>query len=331
LYLGSVRFFKHLILFVVLILIAVPAILAAHFFGLSRQTEHKINELNHEIIELSALGKGNRHSEQKYIYNGGVDDFSRLVFFDPAYRALYDINGYAFSRPSYQDLYPDMFFDGAWQAVEVAQNTAYLTFDDGPSQRTVEILDILDKHGVKATFFVVGNENGQSADIMRSIAEKGHTIALHSYSHDYSTIYSSVEGFLDDFYKIFSLVKETTGVSARIFRFPGGSINAYNAGVYREIISEMLRRGFIFYDWNVSAQDASFPAASKETIVKNVLKGCVGKVRSFILLHDSASQDNTVLALEDIIKGIRDAGIAIEGLTEDVKPLTFAYPANWGG
>ena len=118
-----------------------------------------------------------------------------------------------------------------------SRKTVYLTFDDGPSARTPEVLKILEEYGVKATFFVVGKDTEQSKQWMRDIVAAGHTIGVHSFTHDYREIYSSVEDYLDDFAKEYALIEEVTGVPPQIFRFPGGSINAYNGHIYQEIVA----------------------------------------------------------------------------------------------
>lgn len=130
-------------------------------------------------------------------------------------------------------------------------NAVYLTFDDGPSARTDEILEILDKYGVKATFFVVGANEEGDLERMQKIVAAGHTLAIHSYSHDYKKIYASVEAYLEDFNQMFCQIYEATGVKPQIFRFPGGSVNSYNVGIHQQLIAEMTRRGFVYFDWNV--------------------------------------------------------------------------------
>ena len=157
-------------------------------------------------------------------------------------------------------LMPDLI----WEMKD--RSAVYLTFDDGPSDRTDEVLKILDEKGVKATFFVIGREDETSIQRIKKAAAAGHTIGMHSYSHDYEKIYTSVEDFLDDFYKLFVILRDEAGVTPTVFRFPGGSLNNYNQGVYKEIIAEMLRRGFRYYDWNLSAEDAAKKSPSASTL-----------------------------------------------------------------
>ncbi|HNX05911.1 MAG TPA: polysaccharide deacetylase family protein, partial [Opitutales bacterium] len=165
---------------------------------------------------------------------------------------------------SYQMLYPDFkssFF--GFKEDLAGDKTVFLTFDDGPSPGTDKILDILGKREVKATFFVNGKSNRLLNEKLRHIADEGHGIGMHSYSHRYNVIYSSMENFLDDFYRNYLYIKSETGKAPEILRFPGGSINIFNVSDYQSLIAEVLRRGFIYYDWNVSAGDAMAGATTQ--------------------------------------------------------------------
>lgn len=313
-YFGSVRFFKHVIFLTALLLIAVPLLLVTKLTAGNNRYADEIEELNLALFEL-------QRQPLTVIEDYPIEP---LVDFKDD-KALEIIPAKPFDGFSYQALYPDMFFDDSWNAMNVQANSAYLTFDDGPSERTAEILDILKRLDVKATFFVVGQTNQRAAELMLRIVEEGHTIGAHTFSHSYAKIYNSVESYLDDFYQIFNLIRENTGEAPRLFRFPGGSINVYNAGLYREIIAEMLRRGFIFYDWNVSSADASIPKINKEQILRNVMEGSNGKIRSIILLHDSSSHNDTVAALPNMIGELQKMGFRLNRLTEQEKPVAFAY------
>lgn len=159
--------------------------------------------------------------------------------------------------PYYQLLYEDFYAPQPYNATERAEKTIYLTFDDGPSDRTDEILEVLAEKNVKATFFVIGQSSEKNLERMRRIVEEGHTIGMHSFSHDYAAVYTSVESFLDEFYRNFIQIQETTHTTPTVFRFPGGSINGYDGAFYQEILSEMIRRGFVPFDWNISSEDAA--------------------------------------------------------------------------
>ena len=228
--------------------------------------------------------------------------------------------------PEYTALYPD-FYAPAWDGVRVdGGRVCCLTFDDGPSPNTDRILETLDRYGVKATFFVVGaGKSAADQERMRKIVAGGHTLAMHSWSHDYKKIYASVEGFLEDVYQLYQYIYEVTGQYPRIFRFPGGSINGYDRGVYQEIIAEMTRRGFVYYDWNASAQDATLYPRPASAIAADCLRG-VGRELVVVLAHDSAARGTTVDALPAVIEGYQNAGYTFAALHPGVTPVTMGYP-----
>ena len=140
--------------------------------------------------------------------------------------------------------------------VAVTEKTCYLTFDDGPSDNTLKILDILDKYKVKATFFVMGTGK---LSYVKKIHDAGHTVALHTYSHDYSKIYRSQKAYFEDLEKIGAAVKKYTGEDAKVIRFPGGSSNtvsrSYCKGIMTALSKETANRGYVYFDWNVDSTD----------------------------------------------------------------------------
>jgi len=227
----------------------------------------------------------------------------------------------------YQALYPELYSklpDAFDEKVE--EKIVYLTFDDGPSLQTPKILDILDEKEIKATFFVVANETEFGKDMYKRILQEGHELQLHSYSHNYDCIYEDVASFLHDFNKIYTLIYETTGHKASIFRFPGGSINSYNLFSYKAIISEMLRRGFVYYDWNVDSGDADTSVHyTPGNIYNRVVSRVLRNNKSIVLLHDSKNKAVTVEALPDIIDDLLAEGYTFDVLTNQVKPFIFAY------
>jgi peptidoglycan/xylan/chitin deacetylase (PgdA/CDA1 family) len=134
----------------------------------------------------------------------------------------------------YQLLYPDFKAEFSGFVTDKAeQKTVYLTFDDGPSPRTGEILDVLKAHDVQATFFVNGKSNRYISAALKRSAEEGHEVGMHSYTHRYKTLYASMENLLDDFYRNYMYIKSETGKEPNILRFPGGSINIFNAANYQ--------------------------------------------------------------------------------------------------
>ena len=210
--------------------------------------------------------------------------------------------------------------------IPVEKKYIALTFDDGPHPTlTPRLLDGLKMRGAKATFFVVGQSREENLQRMRRIVEEGHAIGMHAFYHDYSSLYDSVESYLGDMYAIFCQIKEVTGVTPTIFRFPGGSINGYNSDLYQELIAEMVRRGFVPHDWNVSSEDASGSRVSSSHIINCVVGGVSGRSRSIVLFHDGGGKNSTVNALPQIIDSLQERGFRLEALTPETKPILFSY------
>lgn len=197
--------------------------------------------------------------------------------------------------------------------------TMYLTFDDGPSaENTEKVLDILKEHDIKATFFLIGENVEKHPEVARRIAEEGHTIGIHCYSHDYKKLYADADSYLEDFNRAKEIVLEVTGVEAKLFRFPGGSINSYNKATYEDIIRTMTDLGYIYYDWNASLEDAT-KKNEPERLLKNARESTFGRKKVIMLAHDVIS--NTVLCLEELIEQFPEYRML--PLDEEVKPVQF--------
>lgn len=181
----------------------------------------------------------------------------------------------------------------------------YLTFDDGPSIYTNEILDILKQYDVKATFFVLGKESEESKEAVRRIAAEGHSLGMHSYNHQYDEIYASKEAFAEDFQKIRDYLFQLTGEECHLYRFPGGSSNTVSNVDVHVFIEYLREQNTVYYDWNVSAGDAAKVSLSAEAILTNATKGLEKQSVSVILFHDAASRRSTVDALPSIIEKIQ--------------------------
>ena len=302
-YIGSVRFFKHLILAILLMLITVPWFFVADVYMKYNDAKAEI-AIMEQLLDSSYMAASGKSSEDNIVIN---------QIYPPT------------EVPAYEQLYPDFYAPQALNLVEYSEQTVYLTFDDGPSPRTPEVLNILEEKGVKATFFVVGQNDEQSYQWMRDIVEAGHTIGMHSYSHQYKKIYSSVEDYLADMYSMFSQIKEVTGVTPTVFRFPGGSINAYNTAINQEIIAEMLRRGFVPYDWNVSSEDAATTPPAAQTIVSSVLSQMQRVNRGVVLMHDSDYKYTTVEALPAMIDQLKEQGFVFSAIMPETQPVIFSY------
>jgi len=187
----------------------------------------------------------------------------------------------------------------------------YLTFDDGPSQNTEKILDILKKYDVKATFFVIGKEDEFSLSMYKRIVAEGHTLGMHSYSHDYHEIYRSKKAFSKDLKKIQNLLEDTTEQKLRYYRFPGGTSNTVSEMDMRNFVKVLNKKGLIYFDWNAMTGDASGKNLTKSQMIRNVLKDVEIHNTSVVLLHDAAGKDKTVEVLPALIKKLKKDAVLL--------------------
>ncbi|WAA12810.1 polysaccharide deacetylase family protein [Fervidibacillus halotolerans] len=199
------------------------------------------------------------------------------------------------------------------------EKIAYLTFDDGPSNQTGKILDILRQKKIKATFFVNGHP--LKKDLYKQIVDDGHAIGNHTFSHNYAKVYSSVDAFCKDVHKLNDFLEKITGVRPSIIRFPGGSNNTIShkyggKGIMKEIVSKVVESGYQYFDWNVSARDAVVRTQDKEVIIQSVLEGAKNKNKIVILMHDMDSKTTTVEALPKIIDELTKQGFVFDILDQ---------------
>lgn len=199
--------------------------------------------------------------------------------------------------------------------------TIYLTFDDGPNEGTTNvILDVLKEEGVKATFFVTSK--GPDYLIKREYDE-GHTVALHTSTHDYSYVYSSPENYFADLEAVHSRVLNITGYDSKIIRFPGGSSNTISRKYYNGIMSyltkEVQNRGYKYYDWNISSGDAG-GAKTKEEVYSNVVNSLSRKRVNMVLMHDIKSYTRD--AIRDIIRYGKENGYSFSQIDNNTDMVT---------
>lgn len=174
----------------------------------------------------------------------------------------------------------------------------YLTFDDGPGPYTRKLLDVLKKYNVKATFFVI---NSDYADLISDIAAEGHSVGIHSVSHDYKTIYASEDAYFSDLHRMQDIIQAKTGTKTTLVRFPGGSSNTvsrFNEGIMSRLTRALTDMGFQYFDWNVDSDDAG-KTRQTEQVFENVIAGVQRHTASIVLQHDVKSY--SVDAVEEII------------------------------
>ena len=216
-----IKFFKRLIVFLVCFFIAVPNVLCVLNFYYLYKTNTSISSLAEELNILKI-------SETEMVASNEVNS-TPVVTANVEQDFVLRVKSDAEEYEGYQRI--------------------YLTFDDGPSKYTNELLDILDKYNAKATFFVLA-QDGYDEEYQR-IVNEGHTLGIHSYKHVYGDVYSSLDGFKEDVDSIYAFVEEKTGEKPLFYRFPGGSSNTIYKGDKQELIDYLLDKNLVHYDWNV--------------------------------------------------------------------------------
>ena len=203
--------------------------------------------------------------------------------------------------------------------------TIYLTFDDGPSAHlTPAILDILRENNIKATFFIL-DYGANTEPLVKQIVEEGHSIGIHSASHDYKVAYANPEAYLSGIDYMKEKIKSSTGVETNLIRFPGGSSNTisrkYCPGVMTALVNETVNRGYRYFDWNVMSGDSGDTQTAEE-VYNNVTNGLRDTISNVILMHDFNGNNKTLEALPSIIKYALDNGYTFEKITNKTPMVT---------
>ncbi len=207
-------------------------------------------------------------------------------------------------------------------AEEGDEHLVYLTFNCEIGDNTLKILDVLDKYQIKATFFVSGDTNEELIPIYQRIVNDGHTLGMHSYSNQYSTIYASTDAFYNDYKQISDFLFETCGVRSQYYRFPGGSGNEISNVDMAEFVHILNEEQITFYDWNVAAGDAAYDY-TEDDVVNNVIEGVANYKTSVVLLHDGEDKSTTVQALEPLIEKLNDMGAKVLPIDENTDVIQY--------
>lgn len=201
-------------------------------------------------------------------------------------------------------------------AVNDNEKVVYLTFDDGPSENTEEILEILDKYNAKATFFITG-EDKNHRDLIKKAYDAGHTIGLHTYSHKYSEVYASVDAYFKDLDKIGKIAEEQLGFVPCFIRFPGGSSNEvskqYCKGIMSRLVDLVQEKGYQYYDWNLDSGDGA--GKGKEDLIRNSQTDQMNHI--MLLCHDAGAKHETVEALPSIIEYYQQKGYEFRAIDRE--------------
>lgn len=198
----------------------------------------------------------------------------------------------------------------------------YLTFDDGPSKNTKDILDILKQDNIKATFFVLGNQVEVFPETTNRIYSEGHYIANHGYSHIYSNIYQAPEQVLNEYNQCNQIVANTINVpeyNSYLFRFPGGSVGGKYETVKNQAISLLEQNNILYVDWNCLTGDSEKTNPTEEYLMDNLIKTSEGKNNLIILMHDSQAKRITVEFLPKVIDYFKQQGYEFDNFYSVIK------------
>ena len=202
------------------------------------------------------------------------------------------------------------------------KKVAYLTFDDGPSNNTHQILDILKQNNIKATFFVLGSQVEIFPETTNRIYNEGHYIANHGYSHKYSEIYQSPEQVLNEFNQCNQIVAKTINVpeyNSHLFRFPGGSVGGKYAELKKQAITLLEQNDILHIDWNSLTGDSEKVNPTEEYLMDNLQKTTEGKNSLVILMHDAQAKHITVETLPKVIEYLQQQGYSFESFYDIIK------------
>jgi peptidoglycan/xylan/chitin deacetylase (PgdA/CDA1 family) len=210
----------------------------------------------------------------------------------------------------------------AKRKIVIATGVICLTFDDGPSSVTPEVLDVLKENNIKATFFIL-DYSEQSKSMIQRIIDKGHTLAIHGMSHDYSKIYASAEATLENFTSLQKKIKKDFNYDVKYVRFPGGASNTisrnYCEGVMTEAVKKVQEESLEYYDWNVDVDDAG-SARTPSEIYNNFVDGILPGVENIVLMHDGEGHMPTAKALQEIINYAKENGYVFTAISENTTP-----------
>jgi peptidoglycan/xylan/chitin deacetylase (PgdA/CDA1 family) len=198
------------------------------------------------------------------------------------------------------------------------QPTVYLTFDDGPSIQTPKILDILQKEGIKASFFVLGIMAEEHPEWVKRVVNEGHALGNHTYNHNYKKLYGDAGEFWRQIQLTEKILYSICGLKPELVRAPGGTYTNFNAFYYYD----MDEAGYTVMDWNMDSADSTRANISAREIVDKVKQSTL-KHDVNLLMHDGSGHGQTVQALPEIIQYFKKRGYAFAPLTSNVKPIQF--------
>lgn len=326
-----VKLYKRIIIFIIISIIILPTVLCVILFC-------KMNSMHKEIRNLQAAfdnkdkvsdNKGNNVSQEEtpgISDNTGTpnkadnptkpDDGSYKEQTKPEETTSKDEP--QTTEAETKDLSPTGQKQMVEKALAEGRKVVYLTFDDGPCGNTGNLLDALDAAGVKATFFINGHTGYE--DQLKRMVEGGHTLAMHTYTHEYEHVYRNLDTFGEEITTLRQYIYEVTGLDTNIFRFPGGSSNSKAVLPISEYIAYLEKNNLVYYDWNVSSGDGS-EGLTADQVYGNVMSGIERQDVSVVLMHDSVNKLSTYEAIPRIIESLQAIDALILPIAYDTTPV----------
>ncbi|WP_068782742.1 polysaccharide deacetylase [Paenibacillus phocaensis] len=208
---------------------------------------------------------------------------------------------------------------------EAQGKTVYLTFDDGPSPHTDEVLEILKKEEITATFFVLGEQVKRYPEVIRRIVDGGHTLGNHTYNHDYASLYDSFGHFWKQVKATEEALREITGERTPLVRAPGGTYGHFD----KTYFNLLEQGGYKVFDWNVDSGDSKRKGVPANEILNNVKKE-KPQDQVIVLMHDGGGHAETVKALPEIIRYYKKLGYEFRALSAEQQPVQFRLDPGTG-
>ncbi|MBQ8923250.1 MAG: polysaccharide deacetylase [Lachnospiraceae bacterium] len=327
----NVEFIKKMIVAIFVIMFAIPVLLCIYLMIRLNSLERKLDEIS---LKTAAKAGNTTVTEtvEDDIREQDLTAFSQLEIYDNenTYLASGSVNTEVGTE---SDAEPDDTYGGEVvdneedssvlkKNVEQNGKKVYLTFDDGPSIYSDEILDILAENDVKATFFVVHYSEEDLWPVYNRIVDEGHTLAMHSYTHIYKEIYADEEAFEKDVQDIHDFLYEQTGYDCKYYRFPGGSSNHVSNVDMQECMRFLDEQGIIYYDWNALSNDAVSEYLTPYQLNSNIMQYVrSNEGDSVVLMHDLSTTHATVEGLQDLIDTLKSEGYEICAIDENTTPV----------
>gem|GEM_PF-445062 len=206
------------------------------------------------------------------------------------------------------------------------EKVVYLTFDDGPSKHTPEVLSILKREGVTATFFLLGQQVERQPELVKQIVAEGHAIGNHTYNHVYRELYGGFRNFADQIMRTDDAIFQAAGIRTTLVRAPGGTYANFDQGYF----DAMKAAGYKVHDWNVDSGDSKRVGVPASEIIANIRASKIANTLN-VLMHDSSGHAETVKALPSIIAYYKQLGYSFAALSDGVDPMQFkvASQSKW--